>query len=158
MKRILLASVVISSVAAYSQSASPEVISTAGSHDENGTIQVSWTMGEVITETTSNGVAMLTQGFHQTNLSSVSVSEVDESIVFNAFPSPVMNMLTVNVGDQAIGNILTLFTTDGLIAFEKEIEQKSQLLDFTDYASGTYFLTLSMEGKLLKTIKIQKTH
>lgn len=158
MKRILLLGVVISSVAAYSQTASPEVISTAGNHYENGTIQVSFTMGEVITETKSNGTTQLTQGFHQTNLSAVSVMDIDASITFDAFPNPVINMLTVNTGEEAIGYVLTLIAPDGRIAFTNKIEEKSQTVDFTEYTAGTYFLNLSVDGKLLKTFKIQKTH
>jgi hypothetical protein len=158
MKRILLLGVVISSVAAYSQTASPEVISTAGNHFDNGTIQVSWTMGETITETETNGTTQLTQGFHQTNLSAVSVMDIDASISFDVFPNPVINTLTVKVEDEAIGYVLTLIAPDGRIAFTEKIETKSQTIDFTEYATGTYFLNLSNDGELIKTFKIQKTH
>lgn len=158
MKRILLAGVVISSVAAYSQTASPEVISTAGNHFDNGTIQVSWTMGEPIIQTLSNGTTEVTQGFHQTNLSAVSVMDIEAWIAFDAFPNPVINSLTVEVDQDAMGLDLTLIAPDGRIAFTQKINEMSQTIDFTEYASGTYFLNLSKEGKMIKTFKIQKTH
>ena len=63
----------------YGQSTSPEVISSARNHFENGSAQVSWALGEPITETVSNGTNELYQGFHQTRLSWASIFEESES-------------------------------------------------------------------------------
>lgn len=47
------------------QSVSPQVVSSAGDYYDNGNISLSWTLGEIATETFSNGNIMLTQGFQQ---------------------------------------------------------------------------------------------
>lgn len=47
------------------QSVSPEVISSAGDYYENGNVSLSWTLGEIATETYTNGNVILTQGFQQ---------------------------------------------------------------------------------------------
>ncbi|MFU8844174.1 MAG: hypothetical protein ACNA7V_10250 [Bacteroidales bacterium] len=47
------------------QSVSPEVIATAGDYFENSSGSLSWTLGEVMTETFSSGGNILTQGFQQ---------------------------------------------------------------------------------------------
>jgi len=47
------------------QSVSPEVISSAGDYYEGANASLSWTLGEIATETYSNGTNILTQGFQQ---------------------------------------------------------------------------------------------
>lgn len=47
------------------QSVSPEVVSSAGDYYENGNVSLSWTLGEIATETYTNGNVILTQGFQQ---------------------------------------------------------------------------------------------
>ncbi|MCB0807326.1 MAG: hypothetical protein KDC05_16140 [Bacteroidales bacterium] len=49
----------------FSQQISPSVISSAGEEYSNGNISLSWTLGELATETLSNGNNTLTQGFQQ---------------------------------------------------------------------------------------------
>jgi len=47
------------------QSVSPEVVSSAGDYFEGTNASLSWTLGEIATETYSNGTNILTQGFQQ---------------------------------------------------------------------------------------------
>lgn len=47
------------------QSVSPEVISSAGDYFEGANASLSWTLGEIATETFSNGSVTLNQGFQQ---------------------------------------------------------------------------------------------
>jgi len=47
------------------QSVSPEVISSAGDYYEGANASLSWTLGEIATETYDNGTNILTQGFQQ---------------------------------------------------------------------------------------------
>jgi len=49
----------------FGQSVSPDVIATSGDYFQNANVSLSWTMGELITETFSNGNIALTQGFQQ---------------------------------------------------------------------------------------------
>lgn len=50
------------------QSVSPEVISSSGDYFEGSNGSLSWTLGEIATETFSNGNNILTQGFQQPNM------------------------------------------------------------------------------------------
>ena len=47
------------------QSVSPDVISSSGDYFEGSNASLSWTLGEIATETLSNGSVTLTQGFQQ---------------------------------------------------------------------------------------------
>lgn len=49
----------------YAQSVSPEVVSSAGDYYEGANVSISWTLGEIATETYSSGDIILTQGFQQ---------------------------------------------------------------------------------------------
>jgi len=60
---ILLA--VLIPVYILAQSVSPEVVSSAGDYYENANVSLSWTLGEIATETYTNGNIILTQGFQQ---------------------------------------------------------------------------------------------
>jgi len=48
------------------QTVSPEVISTSGDYFSNASASLSWTLGELATETLTAGNITLTQGFQQT--------------------------------------------------------------------------------------------
>ena len=53
------------SLAITAQSVSPEVVASAGDYFEGINASLSWTLGEIATETYSNGGIILTQGFQQ---------------------------------------------------------------------------------------------
>ena len=48
-----------------------EIISTSGDYFENTTGSISWTIGESMIETYTNGSEILTQGFQQSRLTEV---------------------------------------------------------------------------------------
>ncbi len=47
------------------QSVSPQVVASGGDYFEGSSVSLSWTLGEIATETLSNGNIILTQGFQQ---------------------------------------------------------------------------------------------
>ncbi|RLD52070.1 MAG: hypothetical protein DRJ05_17775, partial [Bacteroidetes bacterium] len=56
---------VLLSIVVTAQSISPEVIASSGDYYENANASLSWTLGEIATETYSAGGTILTQGFQQ---------------------------------------------------------------------------------------------
>lgn len=145
--------------ASFGQSTSPEVLSTAGDHYDNGSIQLSWTLGEPVIQTISDGSNVLTQGFHQTNLSWASTFELDETITFNVYPNPVVNQLSVEVSVLELGSTIQLIDSRGRIIFEKVINDLTTIIDFSSLSMGSYHLNLqSINQNLLKTFTIQKAN
>jgi len=66
MKRnLLFLSLAGMAMIANAQSVSPEVIATSGDYYENANISISWSLGEVVTETFTGASIILTQGFQQ---------------------------------------------------------------------------------------------
>ena len=56
---------IISTIFSFAQSIDREVISSSGDSFEGPNGSVSWTVGEIATETLTDGTFILTQGFHQ---------------------------------------------------------------------------------------------
>ena len=87
-----------------SQSVSPEVISSSGAYYENASASLSWTLGEVATETYSNGGVTLTQGFQQPI--SIAISGINLSaIVFLEGPFNGVDMNadgSINSADKPV--------------------------------------------------------
>jgi len=63
--KILILLFVISSTLCFAQSIHREVIASSGDHFVGANASISWTLGEIATETLTDGNYILTQGFHQ---------------------------------------------------------------------------------------------
>ena len=88
MKNLLIISLFLFSTASIS---AQQVISSAGSTKEN----ISWTIGEVVTETTIGDFCVL-QGFNQSDdLGPASIEFVKSTIEFNIYPNPVTDKLII---------------------------------------------------------------
>jgi hypothetical protein len=65
MKKIVLWLCVFMTMEMHAQSLSSSVVATAGDYSSSASASLSWTLGEIATETFSNGGYILTQGFQQ---------------------------------------------------------------------------------------------
>ena len=132
-----------------------EVISTTGDFDENTSASLSWTIGEVLIETYT-GSSILTQGFHQTNLSASSIFE-NETLDFSIkiYPNPTpdrINLLSESYEDLSF----QVFDYSGKLLKEDKIISKLTVIDFIKYPSAVYFLKINEGVQLLKTFQIIK--
>ena len=142
------------SVSALSQ----KVVATSGDHYTNDEIQISWTLGEPVIETLSNGNSMLTQGFHQSKLIVTAVDQIAElKFDITAYPNPTSDILRVeveNVREQDL--VYTLYSPDGRMLVQKQMESDISEIPLCNYVSATYFLKVSSGNTVLKTFKIVK--
>lgn len=133
-----------------------EVISSQGNSYSNATHSIDYTIGEPVTATASNGVNDLTQGFHQTNLTITSVEDLDANISVNLFPNPTSEFVNLTV-DKYEDLTLRLFDASGKLVKELALNQSLTSVKVSEYADGTYLLTLThKEDKKIKTFKIIK--
>lgn len=144
----------------YGQSLSPEVISTAGDHFATANAQLSWTLGEPIIETLNgSGAAMLTQGFHQTNLMVTALEDLAVDFQVRVYPNPTVGWLNVEAEEAPAAFGLELFDATGRLLRSSPVEPESGLrtLDLSGYAPGLYLLRLHTQGrKTIKTFKVFK--
>lgn len=138
-----------------------EVISSAGEHYSNGSVQISWTIGEIVTETATDGNIIATQGFHQTNLTVTKIEEeylnnVDASV--NIFPNPTSELATINLTDVDIADFFfELNDNKGKTILKKKFESESEVIDFSQYAASIYYIRIyNKAGTYTNTFKLIK--
>jgi hypothetical protein len=157
MKKTLLGITLISSTFSFAQSITPDVTASAGAHFAITSVQMSWTLGETITETLSDGSTQLTQGFQQSNIQLVGISDFDFTYSVTAFPNPTIDVVRIQLSENSVDGRLNIIGPAGKIVLEREITESDFLLDFASYSQGTYFLNLmNQNGTVLHTIKLQK--
>ena len=118
---------------------------------------MSWTLGEPITSTLTNSSAQLTQGFQQSTISLVGISDYDFSYSVEAFPNPTVNVVQIKLSDNVSEGSLNIIGPTGRIVYKQDIVEPEFLLDFAPYRQGIYLLNLmDKNGTLLHTVRLQK--
>ena len=150
---------------AKSQSISPEVIATAGDYFVGSNATLSWTLGEVITETVSNGSYTLTQGFQQPHYNITSIPDDpniknDQAGDINIYPNPVGDQLNIAFKDMKQDNVvITVFDLSGNVLINDIAENTTSIkqLNMTFVAKGNYIIRFATkDGKFLKSFKVVK--
>ena len=144
----------------YGQTAKPELITSSGDNFTSTSQQISWSLGEVVVETFTNGNSMITQGFQQSSYLVTAIYETeiaDMKIV--AFPNPATDFVSIQITEtnlQTDKYVITLTDIQGkkLLIFNSTTNNPK--ISLSNYGAGTYFLTVSKIDKILKTFKIIK--
>ncbi len=134
-----------------------KVISANGGMATAAGTQVSWTIGEPITATVSDGTTTLTQGFQQSKLTVTAVNEIQVSgVEIKVYPNPTSNYVTVHYSKVVEKPIYRLFDLSGRLIQQKNIESTDEKIDMTEYSGGSYILKLNSGQQPLQTFKIIK--
>ncbi len=135
-----------------------EVISSAGDFHSNGNYSLSWTLGEPVIETYSQGSTVLTQGFQQPILISVSIYENPElNFDISAFPNPTSDFLNVVISNGTYDNMAYfLFDVTGKLIDSRQIVSEQTEILFSHLPVATYYVKIIEKNKELKTFKIIK--
>lgn len=152
---ILFVSVSFSSLA---QSLTPTVVSSTGDYYTGSAATLSWTLGEVVTDTYIGTNNQLTQGFHQPDLRFTLVEDLAQEITLNLFPNPTNGMVSFEAKNNLTPlNIVILDPTGRIIYTSKYAAASTLQIDLSGYARGIYFMQVTTEAnQKIKTIKIEK--
>ena len=135
----------------FAQDIKQNVIGSAGDDFKNNKVSVSWTIGEAITETLITESYVLSQGFHQGNLTVIGVdNDFPAEFQIKAYPNPVKDLLIIET--QEPGLKYQLIDVHGRVISNGFLHSSSEEIDCTTFPSGTYFLQV----KKHKTYKIIK--
>ena len=133
-----------------------EVISTQGDSYSNGGYTIDFSIGELVTETVSDGTNDLTQGFHQTNWSFLGVEDFAPHYEASVFPNPTADVLNIKASD--FKNVTyTLYDKQGKLVMRNVLLGDQTPIQVSQLAPGSYLLTLNNETQTLKTFKLIKT-
>lgn len=151
-KIALFAFVILFTINLFSQ----DVISSQGDSYTYSSASIDFTIGEVVTSTVNNGEKTLTQGFHQTNWSFVSIENHIPSYEAIIFPNPTEDFL--NIKATSFKNInYSIFDEMGKLVLNGTLYSEKTSLDVSKLHTGLYSLVLNSPENKLKTFNIIKT-
>lgn len=151
---ILILGIVLSAASLNGQ----ELISSAAGDANVNDYQISWSMGEIVTETMVAGDIVLTQGFHQDFYHITTLFEVDsESLKLDVYPNPTTQYLHLRKTENANPLRYYLYDLNGKLMKTGLIYQGDFTWDLRAYQAGNFILRLhSVGGDLLRTYQIVK--
>lgn len=127
----------------FAQKITPTVICNAGAVMKANNVSIEWTLGEIATETLKANNNIISQGFHQTNLTVVSTNNPFISGL-KIYPNPVEQELIIE--NQSGKNIVFhLFNITGQCISEHTFDQGVQALNMNAFPTGTYILEAQSE-------------
>lgn len=159
MKFLTILSVAVLPLCSMAQSVTPEVIASAGEHFDNGTTQLSWTLGEVMIDTYDNGSNILTQGFHQTNLTVTAIDEAVSDIRLSLYPNPTSEFLNIELGNNEKDINIQMYDMSGKLMHKDVINayDTKYVLPMQSVATGKYLIQMQSEdGKMNTTHQVVK--
>ena len=151
-KTILFAFIILFTINLFSQ----DVISSQGDSYTDSSASIDFTIGEVVTFTGSTIENNITQGFHQTNWSFVSVQDHVQDYQAIIYPNPTEDFLNIQTSLYQDVNYL-LYDEMGKLILQGNLSSEKTSLDVSKIATGRYSLTLINSKKALKTFNIIKT-
>ncbi len=133
-----------------------QVISAGGDYYENSSVSISWTLGEPVTETISDGTTILTQGFQQTHLSASEIFSINsDNFNISLFPNPTQDFITLKISDLKNLNY-NISDINGKLLDEGKIISQNTEISVIRLPSAVYFLKIFDNEEIIKIYRIVK--
>ena len=135
---------------------SQDVISSQGDTYNDSFASIEFTIGEIVTNTETDGTNDLTQGFHQTNWSFVNIQDHVQDYQAIIYPNPTEDFLNIKVSLYEDVSYV-LYDEMGKLILKGLLSSEQTALEVNQLATGRYSLILSNNKENLKTFNIIKT-
>jgi hypothetical protein len=140
------------------------LLSTAGGYFQTTGYSLSWSLGETVTETWATDNHILTQGFQQSMLEPVGVTEPKNpnELGIVVFPNPTQGLVYVQVSPEQLTqpgfpNWYVLYDIQGKLLQQDPLKQELLIIDLNLYSGAVYYLRLyNQESSTQSTFIIQK--
>jgi hypothetical protein len=143
------------------QSLEPKVIATSGVFAISATCSMTWTLGEVMTDTYSSSGNFLTQGFNQPDTDFVTaLTNIHSEEDITVYPNPTINYITIDLQDAPGNHTIYLYNVLGQLIIEENIPTGQQQFRIStgDLANGLYLLNIiNTDINSSSSFKISKT-
>ncbi len=154
MKNLLFLSLLIF-LAAFELKAQ-EVIASGGDYFENSSVSISWTLGEPVTETVTDGTNILTQGFQQSKLTATEIFNVNtDKFDIRLFPNPTLNMINIKTSDYE-NLTYNISDTNGKLLKEGKLISENTEVSVNRLPAAVYFFTIFDNNRIIKIFQIVK--
>lgn len=138
-----------SSLLVIAQSITPDVVASSGGHFTTGGAQLSWTLGEPLTDTYTTSGNFLTQGFHQADLLITALEEENPLLAtMVVYPNPTADQLTLHVEANTEVLLAELFDMNGKLLTRERIGKGDQTrqFDLSILPASGYVLRVAAEA------------
>lgn len=145
-------------IGANAQTASPQLVSSAGDSFNNTSYRLDWSIGECVTETHSAGTYIITQGFHQNTYIITAVEDFKSEIEMSVYPNPTSDFISLIFAKVKNFGKVSYTVTDlsGKVLQYNDFANETEQIDFSTYANGTYLISISENNKQIKSFQIIK--
>jgi hypothetical protein len=159
MKKLTTSFLVLLFLLLFCEIRAQEVISSAGATYSSANLQLSWTVGEPVVETFSNGSTILTQGFHQSKLVITAIDPIPlAGFEFEVYPNPTSGEVNIKVNKGNISKLrFSLYTSLGEQIRQQNLSNQVERINMELLAPGYYVLKISHDKDVpMQTFKIIK--
>ncbi|MCW3807590.1 T9SS type A sorting domain-containing protein [Plebeiibacterium marinum] len=141
----------------WSQLNEQALMSASGGHVENSNFMISFSIGEIITNTYSSENTELTQGLHQPNLIPTSAKNLKLSeLEISVYPNPIIDYVSIYNNETQCSSY-KLFTTQGKFILENTLNKTISKVDLSQLNKGSYLLVFyNINNNKLATHKLVK--
>ena len=140
-----------------SQSLTPQVFASSGTHYTSASSQLSFTIGEPLTSSYTAGSTTVTQGFHQPEIKYAGIEHNDD-FVFNVYPNPVQDYINITITDESINQYsMEIIDQLGQIIESKVLSGNNQQVDISTLSAGNYHLRITYKQNKTNSFTIIKT-
>ena len=134
-------------------------IMTSGGEATGTTGSASYSIGQLITTTTTNSNGSVSAGVQQAFEISVTLGIDDTTInlTFAAYPNPTVDVLHLSISNFNQENLsYQLFNVQGQLLATKKVNNATTTIGMQSYAPAIYFLKVTSNNQAIKTFKIIK--
>lgn len=137
-----------------------EVVATAGAASQSASGGISYTIGEIVTETFTASGTTLTQGFQQTRLVITAINEfAGLGFTIEAYPNPVTDYVKLVLRTDKVKDFrYVLYDLHGKVIDFKKIESTETIIPFLDFSYAGFVLKVFDEEREVKAFKIIKVN
>lgn len=145
--------------------AQSNTVTTGGSANGNGG-SATYTVGQIAVQTLTDGNISLSEGVQQPfEISTVGIDEYPGiSLYAKVFPNPTLGKLTLELSEETAQILFSnssqlqyrLSDANGKTLKSGNIVSNTSVVDLSDFAPGSYFISISNAKKILKTFKVVK--
>ena len=135
-----------------------QVVIPAGNMAQSGTGTVSYSVGQVFYEPQSTAAGKVNPGVQQPyEIFALSTNENEVKNNILVYPNPVKDFLIVDFNPEKLVKArYQLFDGTGRIINQGDLKNLKNDINTSTLSAGLYMLTISSEGKNVKTFKIIK--
>ena len=151
---ILTTSCLIIGTLAFGQTST----NASGGGTSNASGSISYSIGQVAYQSTSNASGLVNQGVqHAFEISTLSLEENALQLSLMAYPNPTQELLNLRVGNYNQEKLAyKLLDLEGKVISEATINSETTAIDMKQLPTATYFVEVNNEGKKVHVFKIIK--